>query len=215
MDQLYELFAIRLKQKYREAHVHLKNTGSGVLPGGPDANILGMSPIITQLSLIVVTAEIHCTFPLFDDLNAIWCGIPLFDSKLSSSDANVNHSQKLLSFIQQKTPCDGEDGGLHGQDTDQAEHNAEGPGVEKGDEGLGHNEEGVDNDIEMDFGNDNQLCFSPVRFGDGDNPQADCDEVFDGDGDMQMLSPRWGLLVCHSHPWELPYLLHRLGCAAS
>ena len=110
--------------------------------------------------------------------------IPLFDSELSSSDANINHSQKLLSSIQQKTPCDGEDGGSHGQDTDQAEHTAEGPGVEKADEGLGHNEEGVDNNIEMDFGNDNQLCFSPVQFGDGDNPQVDCDEVFDRDGDI-------------------------------
>ena len=57
---------------------------------------------------------------------------------------------------------------MHGQDTDQVKHNAKEPGVEKGDEGLGHNEEGVDNDIEMDFENDNQLHFSPIWFGDGD-----------------------------------------------
>ena len=100
MDQLYELFAIRLKQKYQEAFISLKNTESGILPGGPDAKILGMSLIITQLSLIIFTAEIHCTFPLFDDLNTIWHDIPSFDSELSSSNTHINHSQKLLSFIQ-------------------------------------------------------------------------------------------------------------------
>ncbi|KAL4062818.1 hypothetical protein V8B97DRAFT_1877335, partial [Scleroderma yunnanense] len=169
---------------YKLVHVSKK-----VLPGGPDANILGMSVIITQLSLIIITAEIHCTFPLFNDLDMIWHGIPSFDRKISSKP-NIDHAEKFLSLVQQKMPCDGDDEESHGHDDDQAEHNAEGPAGEKGGKGSSLNEEGIDNGMQMEFGNDNKLCFSPVWFEDSDNPLMDCDEPFDGD--MQMLSPHWG-----------------------
>ncbi|KAL4069008.1 hypothetical protein J3A83DRAFT_4188931 [Scleroderma citrinum] len=87
-------------------------------------------------------------------------------------------------------PCDGNDEESHGHDADQAKHNAEGPASEKGGKGSGLNEEGIDDGMQMEFGNDNEPCFCPIQFEDCDNPPMDCDELFHGD--MQMLSPHWG-----------------------
>ncbi|KAL4075133.1 hypothetical protein V8B97DRAFT_1915774 [Scleroderma yunnanense] len=157
---------------------------------GPDANIL---------------AEICYTFPLFDDLNMIWCSIPSFDSELSSSKPNIDHAEKFLSLVQQKMPCDGDDEESHGNDADQAKHNVEGPASEKGGEGSSLNEEGIDDGMQMEFGNDNKLCFSPAWFENGDNPLMDCDEPFDGD--MQMLSPHQSqkaLLAAWPHDIMVP-----------
>ncbi|KAL4062362.1 hypothetical protein J3A83DRAFT_4194785 [Scleroderma citrinum] len=78
-----------------------------------------------------------------------------------SSKPNIDHAEKFLSLVQQKMPCDGDDEESHGHDDDQAEHNEEGPAGEKGGKGSSLNEEGIDNGMQMEFGNDNKLCFSP------------------------------------------------------
>ena len=88
---------------------------------------------------------------------------------------NINCGEKLASLVHQKKPCDGEDEESHGDDVGQAEQNEEGPGNEKGGDGSGLNEEGVDDGMQMDFGND-KPCVSPAQFDGGDNPPMDDDE---------------------------------------
>ncbi|KAL4068103.1 hypothetical protein J3A83DRAFT_4189714 [Scleroderma citrinum] len=162
-----------LKLKYQDTCAHLKKTGNGILPSGPDANIL---------------AEMCHTFPLFNDLDMIWHDIPSFDSELSSSKPNIDCAEKFLSLVQQKMHCDGNNEESHGHDADQAEHNAEGPAGEKRGEGSSINEKGIDDGMQMEFGNDNELCFSAIQFEGGDNPLMDCDELFDGDMYADVIS---------------------------
>ncbi|KAF8443715.1 hypothetical protein L210DRAFT_793454, partial [Boletus edulis BED1] len=71
-----------LKSKYCKQRVRFKSTGSGVLPqadgemDAPAQNLLGM---------------------LY--LDAIWNGIPSFDSELVSSKPGVNHTESLLKIV--------------------------------------------------------------------------------------------------------------------
>jgi len=105
-----------------------------------------------------------------------------------------------VSLVHQKKPCDGEDEESHGDDVGQAKQNEEGPGNEKGGDSSGLNEEGVNDGMQMDFGNE-EPCVSPAQFDGGDNPPMDDDEPFNGD--VEMLSPQRqdALPVCHSHPY--------------
>ncbi|KAL4065601.1 hypothetical protein V8B97DRAFT_1919739 [Scleroderma yunnanense] len=104
---------VLLKQKYQEAHDCLKKTGSGIIPGGLDANIL---------------AEIHHNLPFFDNLDIIWHGIPSLDSKISTSEPNIDHAEKFLGLVQQKAPCG--IGGEEDNNTQAAvEEDMEGPGT--------------------------------------------------------------------------------------
>ena len=103
--QLIHTSVPSLKSKYHEQCAWFKSTRSGVLLQAdgnmdvPAQNLLSMLHMLLCWShhpLIPHLEDVLRIFPYYQDLNAIWHGIPLFDSELVSSKPGVSHAVNLL-----------------------------------------------------------------------------------------------------------------------
>ena len=98
----------QLKSKYCEHHIQFKSTGSGIIPQcnnnidtTPTQNLLSKPPFPSLILLLIsqYLEDILHVLPYYQELDAIWKGIPSFDSKLVSSKPKVDHVEHLLKIV--------------------------------------------------------------------------------------------------------------------
>ena len=62
---------------------------------------------LIQCNLTLNLVDVLRIFPYYTQLDSIWCGIPSFDSKLVSSQPNVNHTSNFLDLLNGRSAKDG------------------------------------------------------------------------------------------------------------